>query len=508
MFGKYIEDRVAFNEEKNPDTWNNLTKEEGELLSWFMLEMDKRKNVIDKHGTESFGPFYYYFYMNKLYEKKLLFQIEIGNELFYTIPREMDEYFTTKRYKKITGNTYSFDMRVFLVHLLKHFNEVIHQNGDNREGNDPYHLHTVVHFLKKHDLAVLSEWVRLNPDDFFESITIHYLSHLFNRDDKDAILLFKEMLYGHSFSFYDAINTMDDQNDIVEYPFFINGKPSSCIDSLMEKRKDYDGIVRLNESEFLIPSDAPISLLWSITLFAQIKSIGQMLHVSFSNDSVQQAKKHRVPYSLWDDCLDSLKLESTSEKQSMKQYWEMAHPIVKRDVYIFYEISTKALLHQLKKEVVNEFGAHCVVEHEEGLFILESISEKWERLLKKSSLTFKERLTEEKDNSDNKVFRKVDIEPDEWQEVDRLSAVSFQLMSYKENMMARLIRQSQALKLPILIETSNKEKFIVEVKTLNFQANNANILTYKGYEMSIQQIHRLAIVHPHNQDSTTNIVKK
>ncbi|WP_158235044.1 hypothetical protein, partial [Pseudomonas sp. 2822-17] len=88
--------------------------------------------------------------------------------------------------------------------------------------------------------------------------------------------------------------------------------------------------------------------------------------------------------------------------------------------------------------------------------------------------------------------------PNEWKEIENLSPVVFKLMSYKENMLARMIRQSQALKLPIIYEDFDGNNNLIEVKSLSFQGDSAFVRTFTGDRIDLGEMKRVAIVNPQN----------
>ncbi|MCD8509263.1 MAG: hypothetical protein LRY73_04815 [Bacillus sp. (in: Bacteria)] len=502
-----------FNKKTLPEGETRKIKLQGlplELLRWLSLNLNKRESVVDEKGVQTFGPFKYYTTMRELHGREQIYLMEWGKEAHYVIPREIDRELTMEfigEKGEREEDTVYFCVEHFQLYLFLYLNSVI----QNLEEQPLLRRFPVIHKwfweraeeLVKMDGKTLFHWLFHGGDDFIE----HYVMDLFSSlSEKNrghlAMTYWKEALYGCPIK-KSEFNPFKEKGlgELMESPFVGKSVGFTLLDLEMKGETVQDA-VPLHTTEWLFPIKANPFLLCSVMLFGNVESIGQMVHLQFSKETVNAGKKAHVASFTWEPFLEEL---FHYHGEDLQELWKEGKPIIKKqETFVFYEIRNKELLNHLIKEGNTKF-ANLVFPSEQGIFVKDSAVKNWERLLKDADLPVREESGSIKKAIHLKPSAKQrSFLPKEWGELNQLSSVSFQLMNYKENMAARIVRQSQAFQLPVIMEEKDGSIFAAEVKTLQFNGGQGEIETFHGNRIKLGDIKRLAIYHPSEEKYRIN----
>ncbi|MFA9557335.1 hypothetical protein ACERII_08535 [Evansella sp. AB-rgal1] len=509
MFTKYINCYInrEIKEEKLLDSVDKLTTNETDTLEWLVCLLHKKKDFVDQHGMEKFGPHSYFTTMEKLISYDLVFPMKFGDKVDYIVPREIEKLIVDKHSNSIlsvskTSNEFvTFDFRYLISSILL----IMHEDKKellSKEYNDELStwLLKQADSLSHHSKSDLYEWFQVGYDDIFEPIALEYLQRVLELGSNSTELrVIKQLIFGRSVGiehFERLLKSKWIKDRVNECPFLFFRNQATILDPF-----EHDDAMYIQGNEWILPVRFQPAKLWNVLQFCSVLSTGQMIHVRLVSELVQKRKKERVPLKLWEEAVTCLPVDKEGERERMHSFWEGASPVVKVGEFVLYEIKNEALLEHLTKDALTQYGKGVVIPNSNGVLIDAAITSDWENQLKAASIELTSAVTvkDEEVRGTGRVAVQHINEPNiplEWCEVDRLPPVSFQLMSYKENMIARLIRQSQALKLPICIEDKGGDTFTAEIKTLRFESSDADVKTYKGNVIPLYNIRRVAIAHP------------
>ncbi|MBU9711243.1 hypothetical protein [Evansella tamaricis] len=495
--------------------WKLATPIQKNLLLLFIYADDCRKKELDKLGAEKFGPFQYYRALEELYYHGVIHVGKNMGEPFYVIPREMEKLIIEEDWKKAEEQElgkrekeYWFNMHKFFQSILLQINSYFQNKSTSEELSEDYDnalKESVQTLFNVQGEKSVNEKVDLQLDDYLEDIFFEFLARAIFKKEGHKVN-FKKLkcwLYGNSVSETDFFSIVPEGDGsswerITNCPFFTSDEVVLSLETFIAN--DITEVVHLHSSEWFLLSGNSPAFLWEICLFSTIKSIGQTIHVQFSKESVQKGKKNGATLKNW----NHVKKVLQQDEGNMANWWEETKPIEKCGDYVLYKITSPSLVSQLYKEAKNIFGNEFVLKLDKGLLIESDHLGQWEKFLESSSLPVgnrKETTEENREEPIDLIDHCPVLSPMEWKGAEQLPPVSFKLMAYKENMLTRMLRQSQALKLPVTIETYSGETKIVEIKHLTFQGNTSYVKTYSGEKLELPQIKRVAIVDPKEEDS-------
>lgn len=469
------------------------------LLRWLSFRVDKTESAVDKSGVQTFGPFQFYTAMSELYGKDLVHVMVRGSEPHYVIPREVDYRLTMEEKRENSDASVYFNMEQFQLYLFLYWNSLIQGNEEEFLLKDFPQLHEwfldqAETLYKIMDGKTLADWLFHGEDDFMERYALHFFTYISGQKQSGLVMKnWKEALYGQAIRKDELTTSKDLLKEWMYSPLFKETAGLSLLD-LEGKDHSVAEAVPLHNNEWLFPVKTNPMYLFAATTFGKVISSGQMIHLKYSKETVAKGKKVAEASLFWEEFQQQL---MHYHGVDMQELWAGGDIILKKqEVFVFYQISDQQLLEHLVK-VGNAKLSIPVVQSENGIFINESFVSKWEKFLKETDLSVRE---EEVFILKNERRAPIGIQrtflPKEWEELNKLPSVNFQLMSYKENMAARIVRQSQAFQLPLVMEDKEGNIFAAEVRTLQFNAGQGEMETYQGNRIKLKELKRLAVYHP------------
>ncbi|SDY76929.1 hypothetical protein SAMN05421736_103255 [Evansella caseinilytica] len=498
--------------------WNSLVESEKTVLKWFALLSVREKQKVDELGVGCFGPYYYFSSMNSLRKKTLISSITRSRETVYSLPREVDR----ETVRKIIGtfrdvgsrqsSCRSFDLLAFRNTFCFFLNRQF--QGKETPACSPFVILNDVQkaffhqyakkFATSLPAAELDWLIRYQVDDVLEELLLNYFSKVIFQGElrENGKLLVKKSLYGWSIPEKECRNltgSPEEKRRLEEDPFFVAEKTDYCVNRLGDETAGVEDSFHLHGEEFVFPLDIHLGQFWKVLLFGEITSVGQRFHIRFTAESIKNGKALEPSPAVWQAFLAVPPLKTAAA--SLTSLWQEEEAVLKKGQYSFYEINAASLRAGLTKEAAVRLGEEHIVCHESGVFIAANKQGEWEKWLQSLSITLGEAGVALKAREEIHVkMANEELVPKEWQEVNRLSEMTFQLMAYKENMTARLIRQSQALKLPVIVENHCGRRQIVEVKSLMLQAGSSYLVTYSNEKIPLAELRRIALVRPDDSD--------
>ncbi|MDG5788316.1 hypothetical protein QA612_12520 [Evansella sp. AB-P1] len=500
------------------NAYENLTDEEKKVLEWLSLVINKKKSVVDELGINQFGPYFYYSTMNRLMQKDLMFELIDKGKVYYVIPRELDLHILNEEKNKnnklrLNNKKLSFfNIKLFQMLLLLYLHHQIQEgskdlNHDLDAAMNKWFSEKAAEIMQNMNVNDVCNSLENNPDDFVEYYAFQFFQNMLQHSGPYSPLFVKKIIWGSPIQLEEEeklnqciVKQLEDNDLLISTS---EGQDSSLFFGELTEE-----IIHLQGFQWLVSTKLPLVTIWRILVISEVLSVGQMLQVSISPVTIEKSKKMKVSVRLWKKTSELLPVPNEQQREQLEKMWEDPTLLVKRNHFVLYEVKSPTLLKELGKSAKKFLNGGEFFIHESGIFVSQSSVIQWEKYVKSASLPIKEAETLA---TDSKEMNKFNINspkkmvPNEWREVNQLPETSFQLMMYKENMIARLIRQSQALKLPILIEDVDNMKFVAEINTLKFKPNESVAITYKGHHINLQQIKRLAILHPEKETKVLTI---
>ena len=482
--------------------WSRLSLAERKHLRWLVFSADKERIKTDEAGVVLFGPYTYHRSLYNLMKSNCLILMAGKQNSFYVIPREMDHFIVEAEAGNSDRNTIDkvwFHLSLFQTYFLLFCNWKVQGPSTFIQELDENSFEELNSFFSSiipetGDQAAALLWKLENClDDLMEEYALKYIQDKTTVDISDA----KRLLYGDGL----VINHTNLEMSL----FFKTEQCKTTLLNLKEHSSLIGGATSLQQRNWLFPLETNPAFLLKALIFSEVMSVGQMIHLEFTEKSVLNGKDALGnAEELWQDLLDLMPIANT-ELEELESIWTISNPIEKTGPFFYYSVSSPPLLRLLSKEAAVQCGKVNVISVEQGIFISEDKQKKWEEYLQSLNMSYVHKENEkEKIKNCEVTFSIADyrgILLKEWEDVQRLPSVSFQLMQYKENMKARLIRQSQALKLPVMIEEDDNRKKIVEVKSLQFHSENTVVETYDGLLIPLNNITRLALINPQKTEN-------
>ncbi|MBU9720469.1 MULTISPECIES: hypothetical protein [Bacillaceae] len=491
------------------DSYNKLSKEDNKILMKLTLNPSRNKKELDRWGVEAFGPFNYYQSLKKIHDAGLLYLGRIGNKPpAYLLPREIDavvteDLLTEEDEQQNHSDSYYFSLSHFFQEFLLQINYYIQGEGnttfldENQDQDTKKALSSIVSEIFCNGTSYVSWMVDNSLDNLLESVFLRFVQkYILDEVDYSNFKNMKSWFYGRPIT-ESHFSGFQEQKVIWERiqscSVFKECKEELGILELINQHGNIEAI-HLQSKEWLLPRYNDPAFLYRACIFSEIIGTGQTMHVTLTEKSVQNGKKHAT-LNDWSNLTKDLSLVQ-EDKEAL--WWLGRRPIIKHGTFIFYEIKVPSLLNQLFKEALKMLSEYDIFKVETGVLISSYKIKEWEEFLDSVNFPLKEYTAEDEIDKEQTVtmkFTAIEV-PEEWEQINNLPPINFQLMSYRENMKARLIRQSQALKLPVIYENTNGDKQKVEIKTLSFQGEKSIMKTFNGEEVDLLDVKRLAILDP------------
>lgn len=469
------------------EKWSNLTLSEKELLTEMVMIIDKRKSVIDELVKNKYGPFLYYKMIHNLLESNLVFILEQHQKVFYLVPREVDFFIIWNKTVERGGKTEGHNIFELYIRFCIKVNDQIHGTSlSSGEKNDDVHTNniasTVTSYFKKWSdkpYTLITTWIEERFDDFLELLVYSNAENQLLTNERQDSMELKKHFYQLS------------ERKVEEC--------CSLLDEMLNKGKGDKKIVQVHEQQWLFPRDDHYFTLWIASIFGEIKSIGSMVTINFSESTVQKGKSICASYRLYQHLLHRLFPQEGASFETFDNWWQGSSAIFKEGSFVFYSIRSQPLMKQLLKMSEKKFGSKKVMGSKKGMFISTEIVRQWEQEMKKMeiNITSSSREFEKHDKEQMTISGTLEF-PNEWKEVQQLPEVTFTLMTYKGNFLRRLVRQSQIMKMPLLIEEIDGKQMVVEVKRLIEEGDNVSLKTYDQRTIDQSSIRRIALYNPLN----------
>ncbi|UCZ51851.1 hypothetical protein LGQ02_13400 [Bacillus shivajii] len=486
MFGHQLAN-FEITEASFHNKWEKLSEREKDLLTFMTDVPDTRQESVERLGKTKYGPFNFYKGTRSLLEDNLLYLIDENGTRHLIVPREVDYFLTAKRntnnklnqQKSEAGEAQPNIFELF-IHFCIELNKDI--QGDTERvskkkcDDHSYFLREVLKWFEKQSerpLLLMTNWVKEKFDDLVELMLLTYMKVIAKDKNEVYPLHVKRVLY-----------KLDDDSDDV-------------LQSLEGHNYSESTILQVHSQEWLLPRYDCFPTLWLASIFGEIITSGSMVTINISEQTVQKGKGSGVSFQYFETLLRQLPFKEEKDRETIISWWEGSQIIIKDDCYTFFRINSDALKKQLAKKSKDQYGSENVIELNNGLFISNEISKQWEKDISKMNFQINEKRKTKKVKEQQR-FTTLDYvpAPKEWDEIGHLPDISFKLMAYKENFFRRLIRQSQVMKIPLLVEESSGDIQLIEVKRLVEEGEHLMLETYDHQKLSHTSIKKLALYNP------------
>ena len=261
------------------------------------------------------------------------------------------------------------------------------------------------------------------------------------------------------------------------------------------KQDQKQGMV-VGKCEFLIPAYVDNEALWIFRCWGEIVQWEAMVHISFKRETILNAlTMNRDVQKLFDHLEKFIaKVEVSAFEETVKKWLEHGRPIKKKTKLTFYEVSEK-----LHVKYIEQHWQHWWAKSDSGITIEKEFEAKFEQLLQKCSVTVV--MADNKEHelqppSPITVNNSFPYFGDVFPEVEKLPKQWFSLTAYEEKALQRIIKQAIILKIPIEVKDKNEDIIIVHPLKIQIENGSYTVLGQDNKSVSLQQIKKLAIVHP------------
>ncbi|WP_134163561.1 hypothetical protein [Evansella clarkii] len=493
------------------EKWGNIPDYERKVLRWLATLPDLDRKIVDKTGSAVHGPYRYHQALCRLIQSECIYLLKTKGAEYYCIPRELDHYIFNQffSWEKPSANTVYFDITSFLFNFLLFVSRRIGSENKRSPVNNGGLIFNEFDSVFSEELKEISrdpgkliQYLRFGPDSIAEHFAGIYLREKAVKKDMNV----KHLLYGNEV----PASLFSSRGELTELPFFTSVMPEAALHMFRNYFDSSAKGIPLPDNEWLFPLNTEPSHLFILLTFSDLVSTGQMLHIKFTESSIKEGERvFTDPSPFWNEILSSFAYDK-AVLDELERLAKKNASVVNKGSFVYFKINSSSMRNTLMKKAVMNVGKEFVIQAEEGIFIAAEKAAVWEEYLEQEDISFTcDRIEEAAERKElEKPFtagKYEDVQLDEWKGARRIPEASFKLTSYRENMKARMIRQSQALKLPVIIELSDGSQIVEEVKTLKYQTEEAGIETYSGRSLSLAHIQRLAITHPGSEETGENL---